>query len=826
MAADGKPPTLPADPQDEWEPEAMLAAAEWDNSDEVTYQLPDPIEHTSALAAIDAIVKAAAAMAQPEQKVDMEQKHAVDQKVEVEQKGVVDQNMVMEAKELGDRKIDVDEKVGVEAKVDNHVPIGDIPLRDIDPSDILGGDTKIDDADRALVAEVLQDPSFAFNLRALRLNIKDMAKIVSNKSHGVVFIWKVDKKLGCPICPQVHKTIRVSVSRQEKKVNAFCTSAGKRVSRRLGQISHPQREDVPEKSGLPTAEEFYERAVSTAYTRADSDRYPMMRYDPYDPYMYSDYVTEMCAFTAVDEVELAIFAMSRINRVMAYIAPSEYVVKRSQNELFYFVKGVPPFVCKMVTRIRNKVKVVDVPHSTIVKTILWYSCLNMFRSKVVEPGRDFSTVKFNMWPGIKAEKVWHQVVYSGTAYSEKPEEVTRIKLFIREWICEDNDVLYNAFMKVLVETVKRPWKKLPWAIWMYSPEKRLGKSLFIKFLTDHVLGQQIVKNFNGLASMLNQHNGWVIAKKLVVVEECSTTKEEFLTMFDQLKSIISDSMISVNPKYQNQFDVQNFALVWLITNHLNALLLEFDDRRYLCLKATVPEHIKDKKTFLKELSEAILNDDVGLAFWKYLCETEEFDEVDPYNEDPPISSVKKDILDQSLMPEVKFVSELGLYRVRLLLVRKIGDCKKKLEGKLPEVEIKELTQIVRVFEQYLEDIGAPIDPGMPMRERDLASRLQEEAEKKIFTSGELYDLYNIWYTARLTEDPVVYPPVKSAGALSKIHFCRRIQTAIGKSRRGSAMQNRCRGYDIDLVHEMYINCEAVKHIREAAEDVMANVDKL
>jgi hypothetical protein len=480
--------------------------------------------------------------------------------------------------------------------------------------------------------------------------------------------------------------------------------------------------------------------------RKDKNLWVWDEYSVYDPYTFSDFVYELAAFPHASEEDVILFAATRINRVLAIIPPETYNVKKNlDSELFHGGKGYPRMAARytFLTE-KGKKRVVVLNEKKIIEGLMAVGLIRIYRGKDVfadkKPPREY----LNVWTGFQVER---NIVEMGD--SNRPSIVPLMD-FLENWICSCDKGLFAALMKWFVELLARPWNKVPWAVWLYTPEKRMGKGLLCDFLFNYVFGSQTMKKFNGMAEILHTHNAWCEGKKLVVVEEASARTEDWKTGWDLLKSWTADKTISVHKKFVDQYDSKSLFSIMIISNHYSSLHLEPEDRRYLCLKPTDSLGKKSRCSYFKELQACILTMEMGREFYNLCCRTDEFDHIDPYHSDPPLNLLKEQILEDNLMPEHLFISEVGTMRWRT----RIQDCLFDLYAVTPlfetekrrrffdEVEAKdEKVQVITEAPDYdpedlIADDAIVLDPQVDGKNE---VKIENKTENKTETKSETID---------------------------------------------------------------------------------------
>lgn len=467
--------------------------------------------------------------------------------------------------------------------------------------------------------------------------------------------------------------------------------------------------------------------------RPDAEIWKWDEYSPYDSYTFSDFVYELAAFPHASENDILLFAATRINRVLAIIPPETYNAKKNLDSgMFHPGKGYPRMSARFtMTTEKGKKRVVTLGEKKIIEGLMAMGVMRIYKGKDVFADKKPPRQVLNVWTGFQVERNILDM-----------EDVPRVDVkplidFLRDWICSGDLKVFAGFMKWLVELLACPWKKVPWAVWMYTPEKRMGKGLLCDFLFHYVFGSQTMKKFNGMAEVLNVHNAWCEGKKLVVVEEASSKADDWKTGWDRLKSWAADRTISVHRKYENQYDASNLLSFMIVSNHRTSLFLEADDRRYLCINPTDSKGKTQRGVYFKDLQEKILTKAMGRAFFEFCCQTTEFDHIDPFHTDPPLNSLKEQLLEENLLPELLFASEICTMRWRVKIQANLKYVHRiigRIENKLKEKGF----EVPGVPENDEEEVPPDFDP-LDLIDDDLTPPAIVEPDGKQKTGNRLVD---------------------------------------------------------------------------------------
>ena len=124
----------------------------------------------------------------------------------------------------------------------------------------------------------------------------------------------------------------------------------------------------------------------------------------------------------------------------------------------------------------------------------------------------------------------------------------------------------------------------------------IGKTFFTDFLARFVFGEDITVQFNGISDIVDKFNLRLAGKKLSVNNETSSTREEFRSSFEKLKSLVTDSRQSIQKKFVDTYEIDNICSWMFLTNNIDSFIIEDSNRRYVCLDVN-PIHKDDSEYF-------------------------------------------------------------------------------------------------------------------------------------------------------------------------------------------------------------------------------------
>jgi hypothetical protein len=125
--------------------------------------------------------------------------------------------------------------------------------------------------------------------------------------------------------------------------------------------------------------------------------------------------------------------------------------------------------------------------------------------------------------------------------------------------------------------VQHPGRKIRWAFLIQSAQGN-GKGLIAKALRG-VLGRGNIKTVDPEA-IFSQWNDWAYGTQLTIMNEIRLTGHSRHDVMNKLKEPIADDHVSVNQRFRDNREVENFTNYLMFTNHRDALALEQRERRY------------------------------------------------------------------------------------------------------------------------------------------------------------------------------------------------------------------------------------------------------
>ena len=313
-----------------------------------------------------------------------------------------------------------------------------------------------------------------------------------------------------------------------------------------------------------------------------------------NPYNYNDFHTEFNSktFESYEDMEAAIVNYPKV--IAHVLQGSGCFIKKLKDGNLDVVKHLDSSDFRMIFQKKYKV------------TLEEYLCSKLSYGQIACELENCPPDEFNLWTGFQAKRV---------SYPES-DELKLMKSFIMENWANNNELQYNYIISWFAGLVTNLKGINRIALAMVSPQGT-GKGTLIEFM-DLVLRSVNIVSVAGIEKITGRFNTILQGKRLVNINEMSSTKDEFRSNFDKIKSYISDPTITIEPKGVNPYKVKNISNFVLFTNHRDAIVVEESDRRYAIFEMSV-SHINDNKYF-GNIRSKCFNQDVANEFYTYLLD--------------------------------------------------------------------------------------------------------------------------------------------------------------------------------------------------------------
>ena len=246
---------------------------------------------------------------------------------------------------------------------------------------------------------------------------------------------------------------------------------------------------------------------------------------------------------------------------------------------------------------------------------------------------------FNLWSGFEAKEIDNYENDKGLALLQK--------MILDTWAdgdIENYNYIISWFKGLLVNEINR-------VAMVLISDQGTGKGWLCNFLR-YIINNSNVAECCGIENVVQKHNTYIQNKRLVIINEMASTRDEFRSNFDKLKPFITDPYLKIEPKARiNPYTIDNIGNYILCSNHIDSIILEETDRRYAIFK--VSNKYMQNKDYFEDLTEKCYNTKTADAFYSYLLY---FDDVDINA--IPNTKARQEILNLSKPNAVKFLDFL------------------------------------------------------------------------------------------------------------------------------------------------------------------------
>lgn len=181
-----------------------------------------------------------------------------------------------------------------------------------------------------------------------------------------------------------------------------------------------------------------------------------------------------------------------------------------------------------------------------------------------------------------------------------------------------------------------------------------GKSIIIDFLIKCVIGSSLGLS-TSRAKQLMGFNAQLLGKIFLVLEELpSSSKNEWCSISDFLKDLITGSSIDVEKKYSDIIQTVNLISLIIITNNDSTVKFGKDIRRYFF--ADISHDKVGDDTYFRNL-EQCLTPETGEAYYSWLLERYENTKNTFYCEIIPLTQSKIEMKIKNLTPLLKYIKD-------------------------------------------------------------------------------------------------------------------------------------------------------------------------
>jgi len=238
-----------------------------------------------------------------------------------------------------------------------------------------------------------------------------------------------------------------------------------------------------------------------------------------------------------------------------------------------------------------------------------------------DPAGTDKSIRCNLWGG------WPTEPRAGKC---------KVILELLEYLCggeQNSRECFNWVLKWLAYPIQHPGAKMRTALIFHGPQGT-GKNLFFETVMA-IYGEygRIVDQ----AAIEDKFNDWASRKLFLIADEV-VARAELYHVKNKLKSFVTSEWIRINPKNVAAHDERNHCNVVYLSNEIQPLPIEADDRRHFVIW-TPP---KLSENFYAEIRSELDNGGVA-ALHQYLLDLD-LGDFDEYTK-PPLTQAKIDLME-------------------------------------------------------------------------------------------------------------------------------------------------------------------------------------
>ena len=382
----------------------------------------------------------------------------------------------------------------------------------------------------------------------------------------------------------------------------------------------------------------------------------IIKYNSFEESNY--YFNDLCKYFDnnefdIDDFEPIQYLIDNLHRVLV-IVNRNVVIKQSKDEYFSVTK-FKGFTDQVVHLTIQKPKIVIKTEVNLMNFIntnkKYFKLFNSVRSDYYFKCPDENTF-------IMSRRFIAQ--YNPNYQNSKKLE-TFLK-FVKTNIFSNNEKMFEYELNKLSIMVKYPHLKTGIITLLISTLTGCGKNLYTDFLCEYVFGEyNTISNLSGLETLLDDKNGMQCGKKLVVVNEMSSTKDKFMSNFNKFKNMITEKKQRIRFMYADGYMADQSTEYYCLSNHKNSYVIEnkFSRREFV---PDIDESYADNKSYFGPIRKAINNQECGNDFYSFLINREiSHDEFMAIN--VPMSRTKEEIVNNYKPTVIEMIEFIELNEI-------------------------------------------------------------------------------------------------------------------------------------------------------------------
>jgi hypothetical protein len=278
----------------------------------------------------------------------------------------------------------------------------------------------------------------------------------------------------------------------------------------------------------------------------------------------------------------------------------------------------------------------------------------------------------------------------------KPPMVQRVKGTPALWLTLVDHLFQNVslehrrwFLQWLAYPIQNPGAKLMQAVFLYTRTEGVGKNFIVDPFMKGIFGENYTRQDGSILE--SPYNAWMGRRQFIFIDEVHlTVRHERITMMNRLKSMITNSNVEVNEKFQPLLSLSNHGNLYITSNYSDALPLGDSDRRMFVVRG--PEQ-KLEKSFYDAL-DTYGRKEKGIGeVYNYLMEYDTTG-FSPTSRAPHTES-REEVIHHSADNVTYFVERLKREPSAIFA----------MNGKLPDKELYTASELLAAVNNHANSIG-------------------------------------------------------------------------------------------------------------------------
>ena len=189
-------------------------------------------------------------------------------------------------------------------------------------------------------------------------------------------------------------------------------------------------------------------------------------------------------------------------------------------------------------------------------------------------------------------------LWKGPTAQAKAGKWVVIRNHIRDVICNGELNVFDYLVNFLAHMVQKPEEK-PGIFVVLLGGQGTGKGMFFNLL--HEIFSKTTLLVSDVDRVIGRFNAQLERNYIICMDEALFVGDK--KAIDRLKSVITESTITIEEKYQPSRSIRSYHRLFAASNYDEFAKVEKDDRRFLFLR--VSEAYKQDNKYFKNLSDAI-----------------------------------------------------------------------------------------------------------------------------------------------------------------------------------------------------------------------------